>query len=215
MTDWRSELNQWIESMGYTKKRLANESGVNYSTLKELLNPKEGRIVSLSEERRNRLYNVTKLEILRDPLANEDRSGYLNVDLTDETDPRVIEIRALEKSRLDDIHKNVRLTAMLRGISATSEYLADVIGGKEVISRNSPGHERRVVDAFYNLIDALEEYKGLDDAQRTSLTSLIDSKDVGYMISYLNAIYKPDGFKEWVKMSGYKPYRPKFERDKK
>ena len=75
---------------------------------------------------------------------------------------------------------------------------------------------RKALDSFYDFVEALEPFKHASLDERKQLTKALNSNDVGYLISFLNAVYKPNQFDSWIALSSYTPKRPgTLNRDKK
>ena len=62
---------------------------------------------------------------------------------------------------------------------------------------------KRVAKAFYNLSEELLVFRESDPKEREEIKKLISSKDVGYVISFLKAIYDEDKFSDFIFFTRY------------
>ena len=64
----------------------------------------------------------------------------------------------------------------------------------------------RVCDAFYALVKELEPFKKMSRAERAGLIRALSPPDIGYLTSFLNAIYRDDDeFRTWLFSASYTP----------
>jgi len=201
MNNWRDDVVEWLKKKGWSKTRLAKESSIPPSTFRDMLNPK---ICSpLRDDRRKRLYEVTKISSLERPFKDEKILSRVKP----KTDIRKTKRRELTPEIIEGV----------RGLAGMANYLSgqleELESPKQTIDYTV--QEYKVVDAFYDLVDALEYFKQAPLREIKRLTQRIDPKHVGYLTAFFNALYKTDQFNSWVKMSGFTPRRPKESKENK
>lgn len=178
MANWVEEFNQWLKSKNETLTEFSRQSKIPKSSLTDYL---YGRS-KMPDNRREKFYMLTGLEVFKaqvEPIKRDKEIPEINEDI---------------------------LSIAIRDLESQVEYLKQVVKLRD----KKPAREERrqnIRDAkksFYNLIDALDYFKHCPDEERQQLTRAIDGRDVGYLTSFLDAIYKPDVFRTWVNFSNYR-----------
>jgi|SRR3989344_3088897 len=180
MADWNETLAGWLKVSGKNKKQLAEASGINYNTLKQKMREGSG----LTEEQRGRLYSATGLEVFGglSPQENPDAG---NVQISRQS-----------------LRELISLTSQSRELSDNLSVL--ILG--ERTDCNDP-KALKVAVAFYNLVESLFPYREATPEKRKALSALIPGEDIGYVYSFLKAIYSDENAFDMWKDFSYKGLR--------
>jgi transcriptional regulator with XRE-family HTH domain len=188
---WNKKLREWIEYQEISQQKFADllnknqKKKISRNTVNDWIRGKATHIVKDSKYRISRLYEVTKL----DCFAPE------KVESTKTTKPESIDGLLTNFQNIEKEFKNLRSEIAKN----TKTY--------DLLKENKPVSERanNVSNLFYMLIEELDFFKNSNEKERKQLTEKISPQDVGYLTSFLNAIYRPkDQFRSWVFSSNYK-----------
>jgi len=190
MANWAEQLNEWMKSNNVSKKALCEKTGIKGPSLYDYTH---GR-AKMPDKKRKILYESTNLEILANPV-----------------EPMECPVQnkgAKETVREKSDEKNENLYNDILDLEAKVTHLKNKYA-KPTQKTESFGKIKKIESIFYNLLQEMEYLKSAPSEEREKLTKSINSKDMGYFISFINAIYKPDQFNMWVRMSGYIPTKRK------
>lgn len=178
MINWVEEFKSWLNLEGKSLAEFSRQSNIPSSSLSDYLKGK----TRMPEKRREIIYSMTGLEIFRNPVEQIRQDK---------------EIPKIEEDRL---------SVAVRDLESQIDYLKRLVkrGDKKPIREEREESIRNAKKAFYALIKTLDYFKDCSDEEREQLTRAIDGRDVGYLTSFLDAIYKPDIFRTWVHFSNYR-----------
>jgi len=188
---WNDEVRNWLKEKNLSISKLAVKTGINNRTLSDYL---MGRIKTLPEEKRKKLYEETDLEILANPVGKIEKIEYIQT--------------GKNKGKTESKDRTSKNESLYNGLTDLETRIGQLKGmcEKEKPSKEDyKGKIGEIENLFYTLIEKMEYLKNAPTEEREKITRAINSRDMGYFISFMNAVYKPDTFNQWVKMSGYIP----------
>jgi len=189
MANWNEILKEWMETNKVSRKALAKETGMKYNTFKSSL--LEGR--KLSQGNRQKLYEATSLDCFK---AEEDSVA------PHPQDNGQSQIRESGKVLVSE-----ELLDSIAGFSKTAKYLCEQVESECSSSTKKVSYStliKRTRKSFYEFARNLESIARAGPEEMKKLTSAISSRDIGYVTSLVNAVYKPDQFNSWARSSGYR-----------
>ena len=187
--DMASELRNWFygQDRWSSQKEFAGYLGIPYSSLKKMF---QGRRIPKGAAKQ-RLYEVTQLNCFKD------------VELK-------IGPRQITKDRLKPKSRGYTVTESIERIEKCVEELQKEMeilkeGKIEKRSMATPKDEvENLVNIFYSLARALEPFKRGTNEQRERVRHKIPAQDLGYVMSFLKAMYNKDNFADFMFFSKYK-----------
>lgn len=188
---WNDDIRNWLKETNTALAELSRKTDIKPSTLGDYIH---GRIKTLSEEKRIRLYEATNIETLSKQVQPLETST---------------KIRNKPAESPKTYENKVNKEKMYEGILYLESALNTL---KQAAGKDSPREEytgkiKEISDMFYTMIEKMEYLKHAPMQEREKLTRAIDARDMGYFISFMNAIYKPDTFSTWLMSAGYIPKR--------
>jgi hypothetical protein len=197
---WNEQLKEWTENRGLNANALTDllnegqEKKLSRNTVYDWIVGKAVSIVKDSKYRITRLYEVTKLDcFVLEPVIQSAEPVIQSTETTE--NPESIDELLTNFQNIEKELRNLR-TKVAKN---TKNY--------GLLEENIQVSERanNVSNLFYMLLDELTFFKDSNEKERKQLTEKISPQDVGYLTSFLNAIYRPkDQFRSWVFSSNYK-----------
>lgn len=182
---WNKQLKDWIYQNKKTIKEVSKETGINYSTLKHYRSGDTKDIDSISPENRRILFHYTGLNIFKTETMETE------FDLMKNLNELTREVKNLRKNVAIQLPYDKKLKILRSGYQPSINERIE-----------------NVTDIIYLLIDELDYFKGSSE-QRKRLTESLNSEDVGYLVSFLNNIFKTDKTIGWFFKNTIAPKRPK------
>jgi transcriptional regulator with XRE-family HTH domain len=191
-----SEIAKWRKEKKVTLNEIAKKMDSKPSTIGDLLG---GKTRNLSEERREKLYEITGLEILREPIERLESVGYVRKEGS----------KALVKVKRKSNMKYENINGVTRKLSEIDENLA---GLKIILMQQLPSYEacqiyksgsnfdvedraQIVETAIDILVEQMNHYRLTNQKDRESLVKYLrDLGEVdrwGYLVNIFNNITKP------------------------
>lgn len=192
MANWAEQFREFYTKQGKNLSQVAGELGWPRSTLGDILRGTN----QLSNSRREALYAYSRLEILKEPIEQIPKETPKPSHLVPDS--------SIDSSRLEADYDDLENLAQALLIKASQIRGPRREPSREEYSR----YVREASDALYVLFDKLEPFKNPNvshDKLREDLTRAIPGNDIGYITALLNAIYKPETFRNWVLQSNYIP----------
>ncbi len=189
--DATSELKEWFNKQDkwHTKKDFAMHLGISYSMLKKIFN---GKTIVRDGAVKQKLYDATQLNRFKDIETKMEREQITEI---------VSNPRHTETTVVDSMN---RIEKCIKELQEEIEVLKkDKTEIKQKI-KTSKDDAENLADIFYSLASALESFKYGNEEKRKKIRKKIPAQDVGYVISFLKALYDEDNFKDFMFFSDYK-----------
>lgn len=182
MRRWFSKQNRWKSQV-----ELADYLGIPQGTIGKYFT---GRALPKGELK-NTLYDITGIELLRP-------EKIIKQNLTKKIKSE--DVKSLKKN----IQGIVQATKTIE--QEISDLQAKISKNKEnlaISTREAQPHKRFAI-AFYQLADEIKTFRQSAIKDREKLRALISVKDVGYVSSFLKALFDEDKFSDFILFSDYK-----------
>ncbi len=186
------DLHTWFSSQTKwkTQKELADDLHLPYGTIKNYF---QGIKIPKGTNRKI-LYNLTKIE-----------------SIMDKNHGKISEIQKIESEHraktIDDLtlyYTNIE--ACLKTISENIEIIRNTQSQNHSVAFSdihTKSTNQRIAYLFYALAKELLNYRKSTMADRDELRKSISAKDLGYIISFLKAIYDEDKFSDFIFFTEY------------
>jgi len=196
MVNWVEQLKEWMKDKNISQKELSEKTGIKSASFYDYTHGK----VKMSDEKRLRLYDFTKLEVFSNSVGRADYKESNN------TKTQIG--RKIEEDNKDEL-KN-----LVSDLESRVSYLKTFVekGNKKEKTTEFQGKIKEISELFYSLIEKMDYLKHSSPQERELITKAIDSRDAGYLVSFLNAVYMPDKFNLWISTSNYVPRKHKGEK---
>lgn len=180
---WFSKQKRWK-----TQKELAEFLDMPYSSFKKFF---QGRSFPKGEIRK-KLYQVTNIEMLR--------LDGIKTTTSNESDTQ-------NQSKMISIEDHVnKIEKSMRSIQTDLESLKGYINENkktfQIEIKNITPYEK-LANSFYDLAEVIISFRKSDKNQREKIRQMISPKDVGYVISFLKALFDEDKFSDFIFFSKY------------
>jgi len=182
---WNEQLKEWIDGEEKSIAQISREIGINYSTLKNYRNGDIKDLDSISAENRRALFHYTGLEVFR---TGETESEF---DLTRDLNRLGSDVKKLTKAVAIQLPYDEKLKILKTGYQPSPDERIE-----------------NVIDIFYLLINELDHFKDKPE-YRKKLTESLNSEHAGYLVSFLNNLYKEDKMSNWIFQMTSTPKRSK------
>jgi transcriptional regulator with XRE-family HTH domain len=189
--DMASELRNWFNNQNRwtTQKEFAEYLGIPRSTMKKIF---QG-IREPKDTFKQKLYEITQLASFKD---TEQKIEVQKLTTKTERKPEHAIEQSIDNS-VDKIKKHIE--EILKEVELLNE--------KKIIKRvdvSSNDDVENLVNLFYLLARALEPFKHGTPEQRKNVRTKIPAQDLGYVMSFLKAMYDEDNFTDFMFFSEYK-----------
>jgi transcriptional regulator with XRE-family HTH domain len=170
-----------------TQKELAKHLNIDNSTISKYLQGKSYPKEKLKE----RLYEISGIELIK-PNYFKDDTSILKSDK--------IEINKSYEINIDEILKASK--KIEKELESLRQFIKD---NKNSIrkSRINEASHKRFARVFYDLAEEIFRFRDSGIKDREKLRSLISPKDVGYVSSFLRALFDEDKFSDFILFSNY------------
>lgn len=178
LRNWFNNQHQWE-----TKKEFADFIGASRSTMKKIfLGVREPK-----GDVKQKLYDITKLACFKD---NQNHTIQQSQQLTD-NQPKIEHVEQVEP-KIEQVEQVEPKTVMTLKHEKT-----------KIFDKSHRDEANKVVNLFYLLAKALEPFRHGTPEQRKIVTDQIPPEDLGYVISFLKAMYDADNFTDFMFFSEY------------
>jgi len=181
------ELQRWYhrQERWKTQKEIAQYLGVDNSYVSKFF---MGKMFPVGEIRQ-RLYTITTIDILK---------------------PEEIQSIAAITSRSDMNHSEADSKAIkkeltyIRDVLEKIEKTVNVKSSSNNVTFDKLNSPERIATIFYTLAEEFISFQDSSIQEREKLRRLVSPKDVGFIISFLRAIYDEDKFSDFIFFTKYK-----------
>lgn len=182
---WFSNQTKWK-----TQKDLADDLHLPYGTIKNYF---QGIKIPKGKNRKI-LYDLTKIESILD--KNQLKKSVINlVDGNDEV--KIIGDTTIYYKTIDSCLRTISENIEIIRNTQTHNY-SEAFSDIHKKSTN-----QKISYLFYSLAKELINYRKSTKSDRDELRKLISAKDLGYIISFLKAIYDEDKFSDFIFFTEY------------
>jgi len=187
--NFTEELRSWFakQKKWKTQKEIAEYLGIPSSSFRKYF---QGRSIPKGEMR-EKLFQITGIEQLKGDTIKKD-----TMEVQSQDDTKQVSL----KDHIDEIDKSVEI--IQKELESLKNYIKENKKSFQDQIKRTSAPERLAV-AFYSLSEEIISFRKSNLNQREKVRQLISSKDVGYIISFLKALFDEDKFSDFIFFSTY------------
>ena len=137
---------------------------------------------------REKLYSITNIELLK-------------VELSDQSNIKEKEIK--KPFRTSDSKEIKKELLFIKETLQKIEKAVNSTNGEHKTTFENQNSVERIASSFYILAEELIQFQNSTIEERQALRKHISSKDIGFLISFLKAIYDEDKFSDFIFFAKY------------
>ena len=185
------ELRSWFtkQKRWETQKEIAEYLGIPYSSFKKYF---QGRSIPKGEIR-DKLFQITDIELLK---VNKIKKSSKEIQSQSQDNTKDISFT----DHIDEIDKSVEI--IQKELESLRNYIKENKKSFKDQTKSTSAPER-LTAAFYSLSEEIISFRKSNLNQREKVRQMISSKDVGYIISFLKALFDEDKFSDFIFFSTY------------
>ena len=197
-----------------SKRDIARYLGIGFTTFSNYFD-RGSKIVR--PDYRKKIYDLTRIDSFRlaEPAGAENQILASWIKNTLDKTKKDIGIKQKEKTknRTDNSTKaqetkhakDALISTQSGPYTLRSQHIQSEKGGRSVTDKSvSDVVINEVVNSFFQLAKALQELKRSTQEMRREIRKKIPARDMGYVLSFLRAIYDEDHFSDFLFFSDYK-----------